>query len=242
MNKVREVIRFHRKICSRSTRYLAPFILLLVLLYNMYYAIPVQLVSSFSVSAFAVFVLMSWIGYTYANDEDEVTTQILMLRVNNDRLYYLADVLLQFMISVLISIITVGFPLVQNMLHGFGMYKRPVTLLDVVAAFLLTLAAAFLGACTGMLFSHRIFRDAKLNMALAVLFVTLAIAKSGVVKLFPASRYLLWILPPVSDTIVMNTQSDYYTPILVVSGVFIMLVYSIVLAILRAWLLSRRRF
>ncbi|TYC87411.1 hypothetical protein FXB42_04700 [Acetobacterium wieringae] len=84
---MKNLLIYHFKCYLKSYKFLLPFLVYLIYLFAAYGIMPFAIVSSFSESAGVLFFIMATVGFSYAELENQVTEQLVLLRVNNDTRY-----------------------------------------------------------------------------------------------------------------------------------------------------------
>lgn len=241
-SKIISLVRFQLSWFLKTTYFIAPFVTLLIILNVLYEQPPVQVISSFSMTALCEFILMVWVGYSYEVNENEVMSQVLHLRFNQKYLYEFSQNVMHLLIAVAIAVVTVTFPIIKNILLGFSLFSRSVQLVDIISALLITSACGFLGACLGRFFGSRTFQNRKMALLLLILTVSITVAKGGIIMWLPVSRFILWIVPPVINVITMYTVKDRYAVLSVLAGFFLLFGYGILISIICAFIHKKKGF
>ena len=150
---MKNLLFYHFKTYLKSYKLLLPVLVYLIYLFAAYGIMPFSIVSSFSESAGVLFFIMAFVGFSYAELENPVTEPLVLLRVNNDTLYYLSRLTVLLIIGIVMSILGILYPLIDNVVNSGHLFTRPVQFQDVVIGFALHGLMAFLGAMTGSFFS-----------------------------------------------------------------------------------------
>lgn len=93
MDKLKSLIKYHKSIYIKSNQFVIPFVILIMFLCISYSMIPVFIVSSFSITFAIVFYLMIWISFKYADSDDLVASQVIILKISSDFLYNISRIL-----------------------------------------------------------------------------------------------------------------------------------------------------
>lgn len=225
-----------------SAKWVMPFVVFVLFLAVQYSIVLVGVVSSLAISGLFLFVVMAWIGVMTQELEPEVSEQIMILRLKSARRYYIFRVLFLVLIAGVGTILAVFFPIVKNILSMNTIFSRDVVCADVLGGTLLLVACGFVGAMTGELLHVRVVRERSISVGGAFILTLLAVVRSGVVEEYPLSRFLLWIIPPVSDVVSWFSDVDYFDMEKLVMGVLILIVYGLIMALIKIELLCRRKF
>lgn len=237
-----ELIRYQYKQYILSSKWIMPMIALLAVVSVMYSITPVKVVNSFSIMSLFIFLLMVWIGVTNQNVEPEVSEQIIILRIKSERKYYISHILFMGMISVTMTVVSIGIPILNNILHSGGVFGRKIIWSDIIGGLILMSSCAFAGAMVGGLFHLRIINEKAIGIGATFFLSLLAIIRIGVIDKFPASKYILWIVPPVSDVVSWFSNKEYYDMGKIMVAFGIMMIYGVALAIVKVELMRIRKF
>lgn len=237
-----EMIRYQYKQYMLSAKWVMPLAALLCILGTMYNVAPVEIVNSFSITGLFLFGIMVWVGVTIQEVEPEVSEQVMILRLQSERKYYLSHILFLMCICVAITGISMAVPLLRHILSGNIFLARNPIWSDVAGGFLLMFACAFTGGMAGELFHGRIIRNRGIGIGLTLLVAMVAICRNGVIAKYTITKYILWVIPPVSDVVSWFTNEIYYDMGKLLGGSILLLVYGIVMAVVKVELLRKVKF
>lgn len=242
MKTICEMIRYQYKQYMISAKWVMPFIVLSGTLGMMYRIAPVEIVDSFSVTGIFLFVIMVWIGRTIQGVEPEVSEQVMILRLQSDRKYYLCHILFMMCICAVITGISVAAPVLMHLWSGNALLSRQFIWSDFAGGGLLMFACSFTGGMAGELFHIRIMKNKTVGIGLTFFIALLAVCRSGVIAEFAFTKYILWLVPPISDVISWFTNKGYYNMGEVMGGFILLLIYGVVMAVMKVELLRRVKF
>ncbi len=138
--------------------------------------------------------------------------------------------------------VSVGYAVLANITNGFDLFTGGLHISDVAGALLLHFATTFAGGMCGSFFHMRIIKDRKILICGAFIFAILAIAKQLIIKDISVMKYVLWLFPPVSEFAGFYRNSNQFTGLSVVKGLFVMCIYGIIITIIKEALLIKNRF
>lgn len=242
MKIIMKLIKYHFSLFIKSTKFVMPLLVWIGYMAFTYTIFPVDVVSSIVVSSVLLFFLMVWIGVLYYEIEDTISEQILVLKTQNETICYISNIIFLGMIGFVFSCIGIIFPLLQNAMNGFELYRRPITLWDIVVALGLHFFAALLGGMLGGVFHPRIMKNRKMAIVIVALIALLSITKVSINQEIPILRYVTWILPPVGDYSLLMTNKEYFEKIDVGISMLLLFVYNVVLMVSQIVLLKKRKF
>lgn len=229
------MITYDLKLFIRSVKGVLPFIIMCVFLgitYNpnantdMYAAV----VSS---CLFSFYILM-YIGYILTSNELDVSEQCVYIRCKNKSLYYICKALCIFILSVFSGFVLIAAACVFS--NGDG------NILTVVVSFLLVVCSGFCGGSLGQMFHPVIIRDRKLAAVLVVLVALLCACQSGIINIYPYSRYIFVLLPPIGSFEYINTITDIISAVSVIKESLIFLTYAIVYELIKSCVWNYKKY
>ncbi len=223
-----------------------PFIVVFIFMYMMYTGIgKVEIVDFFCITCYLIFLVMVWTGFSVASAENEVTEQILMLRVNNNSVYYMGKELFLIVIGLLINCICLAFPVIKYVLSVMNqtvIFDRPLMMSDVFNAFILLAGCSIVGGALGSFLHPNVMRDRKAAMLITLLAAVLTIIKTSIVSEIPVLEFVVWILPPVDKIFIVYGKEDYFG-VVKTFGIFIMLLgYGVVYSLMKSVICDRRKY
>ena len=242
MKVINEFVRYQYRQYALSAKYVVPLIALFAVFGIMYSVTPIAVVSNFAVMSLVLFMFMVGIGMTCQEIEPEVSEQIIILRMQSARKYYTGQVLFSGILSVAASLFTLCYPILFHYWHGKMLFTRNIQASDIAGGFLLMSACSFVGCMVGGIFSPRIIRERKAGTALTIICALVSVVKLGIVAEFPKSKYILWIMPPVSDMVRWFMKEEYFQMGKVIEAFFILMVYGSALAVIKVELSRIRKF
>ena len=119
---------------------------------------------------------------------------------------------------------------------------RAFTGMDLIGGGLLMVACSFVGGIVGGLFHNRLFANPRLELVLTSAVALLAICRNGIVAKFAFTKFILWIIPPVSDVVSWFTNEEYFDMGKLMMGFLILMLYGVILAALEVELLRKKKF
>ncbi len=242
MKAICEMIRYQYKQYMLSAKWVMPLIVLLGTLGMMYSMPPVGIVNSFSITGIFLFVIMVWIGKTIQGVEPEVSEQVMILRLKSERKYYLCHIIFMMCICVVVTGISIVVPVFIHIRSGNGLLSRQLIWSDFVGGGLLMFACSFIGGMVGELFQIRVIKNRKVGIGLTFFIALLTVCRNGVIAEFATMKYILWVIPPISDVVSWFTNESYYNMGDAVSGFILLLIYGVVMAVGNVELLRKVKF
>ena len=242
MKTICEMIRYQYKQYMLSAKWVMPLIVLLGIVCMMYSMPPVGIVDSFSITGLFLFVIMAWIGKSMQGMEPEVSEQVMILRLKSERKYYYGHIIFMICICVGLTGICMAVPVAIQILRGNTLLIRQFVWSDFVGGGLLMFACCFAGVMVGELFHVRVMKNKNAGITLTFFITLLAVCRNGVIADFDILKYILWVIPPISDVVSWFTNANYYNMGEVMKGALLLLMYGVVMAVGEVELLRRAKF
>lgn len=242
MKVICEMIRYQYKQYMMSAKWVMPLIMLSGTLGMMYSMPPVGIVDSFSIAGIFLFVIMVWIGRTMQEVEAEVSEQVMILRLKSERKYYLCHIIFMICICAVVTGISIVVPVFIHIWSENALLLRQLIWSDFVGGGLLMFACSFAGGMAGELFHIRVIKNRKMGIGLTFLIALSAVCRNGVIAEFDTMKYILWVIPPISDVVSWFTKENYFNMGEVMRGFILLLIYGVVMAVIKVELLRRVKF
>ena len=242
MKAICEMIRYQYRQYMMSAKWVMPLIVLLGILGMMYSTPPVWIVDSFSITGIFLFVVMVWVGRTIQEVDPEVSEQVMILRLKSERKYYLCHIIFMMFMFVVVTGISIVVPVFIHIRSGNALLSRQLIWSDFVGGGLLMFACSFTGGMVGELFHIRVIQNRNVGIGLTFFIALLAVCRNGLIADFTTMKYILWVIPPISDVVSWFTNESYFNMGEVMRGFILLLIYGIVMAVMKVELLRRVKF
>lgn len=242
MKMINELVKYQYKQYVLSAKYVVPLIGLFAVFQIMYSVMPIDIVSNFAVMSLVLFIIMVVIGMTRQEIEPEVSEQIIILRMQSERKYYIGQVLFAGVLSGMVTLLSLCYPVIDHFLNGKMLFIRNIQASDIIGGFLLMFASSFVGCMVGEIFSPRVIRKREARILLTLIYALISVVRIGIVAEIPILKYILWIVPPVSDVAGWFTKEEYFQMGKVIGAFFILMVYGSALAVIRIEVSRIRKF
>ncbi len=188
----------------RTHRWAAPVIVYVGSILFIYSVVPNPVMESYAATSALLFALSVWTGFSYIDAEHPTHQALAALHGGGIRRYYIGRLLTGLsIVSILPSLFAVLYPLAG------GKFERAATGLEILAALLWHAALAALGLAVAVWFTNRLI--AKHSHALLGLFLALSasLASQSIAQELPrGAAALIWLLPPVRQTMQFLTERD----------------------------------
>lgn len=242
MKVINELVKYQYKQYVLSVKYLVPLIGLFVVFQVMYSVMPIDIVSNFTLMSLILFIIMVGVGMTCQTIEPEVSEQIIILRIQSERKYYIGQVLFFAALSAIVTLLSLCYPVIKHFLNGKMLFTRNIQLPDIIGGFLLMFACSFVGCMVGDIFSPRVIRKRETGMILTIILALISVVRIGIVAEAPILKYILWIVPPVSDMVGWFTRDEFFQMGKVLAAFFILMIYGCALAVIKVEVSRNRKF
>jgi len=242
MKKITSILYFHFFTFVHLSKYVIPLVFLLffqIMIYAIARGGPSDFVNDIILAEIFAFVIAILVGFAANGWTDHITEQLLILRAKSDVLYYGIHVLFLFVISALISLISVLIPVIFHLLDSD--FFEQLTIASLIRSFLLLLGSSFAGISLGALFHPRILFDNDGALYVGLISIV-AVTRNAIVNRYEIFRYVLWLLPNVSAHHSVIVDSSYFT-FLIVGRLFLTsMLYGLIYSLIRIVLLRKKKF
>ena len=242
MKVINEFVKYQYRQYILSAKYLVPLIGLFVVFQVMYSVMPIDIVGNFALMSLILFIIMTGVGMTCQAIEPEVSEQIIILRIQSERKYYIGQVLFFAALSAMVTLLSLGYPVIDHFLNGKMLFTRNIQPSDIIGGFLLMSACSFVGCMVGEIFSPRVIRKRETGIVLTIILALITVVRIGIVAEAPIMKYILWIVPPVSDVVGWFMRDEYFQMGKVLAAFLILMAYGCVLAVIKVEVSRIRKF
>lgn len=194
MRKAFECARLGLRLYVASGRIAFPLLLIIGYPLLFYYMLPVDVVSSFTMSAVAAFAWGAWVAIAACWAEDAIIMQLMAIKAGKSG-YFLAQSALLALLGAAGGAFLVIAPVVARFTFIENMFIRTPCAPEIALGAALNMCAGVCGAGVGALCHPRLIRDRKFAYLLCLLVSALGFA-GGMAGLPLAARALL---PPLYD-------------------------------------------
>lgn len=226
----------------KTSKPVMPFAAQLLAVGLLYAVMPVYAADSYAASATILCFIAAWIGLTYADVEDPVGEQLLVLKLGSIARFQAAYTLFLVLLGLFSSALAVVQPLLVHAANGFRLYKTPITPGTVGFALLLHACCAFMGTAVGAFFHPRLVPNRKAVLLLICFVLIVGFVRAGLHRLYPWTAAITWAFPPIGVISEVLAGSSAFAAGQVLRVAVQCLLYGCVLTGLRIILLCRRRF
>ena len=120
---MKELLKYHTRIYLKSNKLVMPLLLWLVFLRIGYSQKPLEYLPNIVMSAGVLLFITSWLGFSYMDLEDPITEQIMILKLSSIHWYNISKIIFLIGISLMMSLISVAVPVIQNILLRGSLFK-----------------------------------------------------------------------------------------------------------------------
>ena len=242
MKNMIDLFRLRAKLLLRNSVLTLPLVVTAFFLGIMYSMSPLDITSSFLISAIYLYIVCVFVAMNINGKENDVFEETLLLHSKSALNFYASRELVFFFINFVCSVVLTAAPAVISVIdtNKFVPAAEPM---DIVCGGAYILCAGITGMATGDLFHPRLIAKRKNAVLGAILLSVLAICKHGLIGYNPIFKFLHIPLPPIMDGIELVVDNNYRFD---TAGIFLiclhMLVYAAVVTLIKIKLLSVRRF
>lgn len=223
----------------RSNKYIAPLLFYIASIAFTYAQKPVYVMSSYMFTCVFIYFISAWFMYSFTNSEEAAQQQLIILHIKKENYYYIARLLFIWMIVLILSIITVLYPIIG------GFFIRKIYPLDIAAALLSHAAIGLLGICTALLFDERIIRSGKLRFLYLIGVLIISVIEVPLSVQYPFIKWITIVFPPAYLIVSRFGAIDavgFFSFYRLIGDLIIILIYSVVLTFIFIKYIKRRKF
>ncbi|QFP78768.1 hypothetical protein [Latilactobacillus graminis] len=235
-------LRLHQKMVFDNGNLWGPLLFWVVSLLFNYGAQPQDFVGSLALLLMVLFVLMTWLTYSYINQFPLPMEKLLILKLKQQRRFYLGLISYLSLLGLIFVLIGILSLAVTDWLNGRQAFGRGLNWWDWLGGTLMLTSVLPVSVMTGLFWQRRILANRRIAGLLTILMVVLGSFGEAIVKYWHPYLYILGILPPVS------TMAQLFNTLGTISLVDILLAwamslgYSLVLLLIDQLILRKRKF
>lgn len=206
---MRALVNFHMKNYFKSNKFVFPLIFLVCYLGFAYSIIPYHVLSSFGMTACAVYLVMIWAGYNFCAAEEEAIGQILLLKARSYSRVWASKMVCMVWLALAAALIAMGYPLITGLINHSKIFIRPVTIADVGAGLLVQFLFGLTGGMLGLVFNGQVKRSRKFVLVLIPIFGLMGLIRDVVQEKYGWTKLITWLFPPLYHTITYMNKNEY---------------------------------
>ena len=242
MKVINEFVKYQNKQYVLSAKYVVPLIGLFAVFQIMYSMMPIDIVSNFAIMSLILFIIMVGVGMSCQGLEPEVSEQIIILRIQSERKYYIGQVIFFAVLSGMFALMSLCYPVIDHFLSGKMLFTRNIQPSDIISGFLLMFVYSFVGCMVGEIFSPRVIRKRETGIIMTIMCALVSVVRIGIVDEIPIMKYILWIVPPVSDVVRWFMEDEYFHMVKVLEAFLLLMAYGCALAAIKVEVSRIRKF
>lgn len=223
----------------RSNKYIAPLLFYAASIAFTYAQKPVYVMTSYMFTCVFIYFISAWFMYSFTSSEEAASLQLIILHIKKENYYYICRILFIWMLVLILSIITVVYPLIG------GFFIRKVYPLDIAAALLSHAIIGLLGISTALLFDERLIRSGKLRFLYLIGVLIISVVQVPLSVQYSFVKWITIVFPPVYlivsrfGAIEVVGFSSFYR---LLGDLTIVVIYSIMLIFIFIKCMKRRKF
>lgn len=242
MKSFRAQLRLHQKMVFDNGNLWGPLLFWIVALLVNYAAQPQDFVGSLATLMMTLFVLLTWLTYSYINQFPLQMEKLLILKLKKQRRFYLSLISYLILLGLFFVLLGIGSLAITYVLNGHQAFNRTLNWWDWLGGGLMLTSILPVSVMTGLFWQRRILVNRRMAGTLTVLMVVLGSLGEAIVNYWHPYLYILGILPPVSTMAqLFNTLGRISSVDILLSWVM-SLGYSLVLLLIDQLILRRRKF
>ncbi|MGZ9585657.1 hypothetical protein [Paenibacillus marinisediminis] len=220
---------------ARSNRYFPPCALFLMWVMFQYSIQPNPILDSLTVTAVLLLFISAWVNYSFFETEDSVQEHITILQIGSVKKYLLCKIAASLLVSFLLSLFAVLYPLLFNKLDG------EVTISNLSMGWIAHMEFALLGTAIAALFNSRLVANTGTALGCIIIILIVSLGQGAILHLLPSGwSFIQWLLPPVYPIVQYMANMETYSSL---QGLFFFvypLLYAVILIVVYARLMKNR--
>ncbi|MCR8843341.1 hypothetical protein NQ117_06565 [Paenibacillus sp. SC116] len=196
------LIRYFLLSFSRTNRYVAP-LMVYVLAFTLFYSQrPNPIIGSYAATAVIFLFIAGWFSYAFHESQDRVQEQLALLHTKKMSTYFLSKWGALALMLAGLALITVLYPI------AIGAFADSISFQMGLLAFFIHLEVGLIASGVAQLFQSRFVASKGMSVSGIIIVFALSLSHSKLDEVLPDMlHFLLWLLPPVKQTIEGITQS-----------------------------------
>lgn len=198
-----QLLRYLLASYTRSYKYFAPIAFMVITVLLLYSYRPNPVMDSYAVTSSLLFIGFAWLGMNFLNHDQGRQTSLLILHTGSARTFFVTQYAVLVMIGVVISTISVIYPMMT------GMFDEPVGVMRFFLALLAHLSLAWLGSAIALFFQSGWIENQGRAVGLILILIVVSIAGLSLADSLPDGFAIVaYVLPPASPMIDMLMHAD----------------------------------
>lgn len=185
------LLKYNYKIYIKNNKFIIPLICFCIFQYIYYSEGKDNFHPGVIFCSNITFCVMIWMGFIYCEFQDSRTEEIMYLRVNNEKVYWLSKILFMFSIGIGVSLLGTVWAIVKC--------EEGRQLSNILFAFILQLTASFLGVMIGMILQIKVTGSKNRSILFMIFCGLISMIKMPIIKECSYLKFIMWIFPPISD-------------------------------------------
>lgn len=229
------MIRYLLASYTRSYRYFAPLAFIIISVMLIYSYRPNPIMSSYAVTSVLLFIGSAWLGLNFFNHDQGRQSMLLIIHSGRPIRYYAAQFFTAALLSMIFSLFAVLFPVV------FGMFDKPISLLEFALGYLGHVALALLGISLSVFFQFGFIENQGRAAGLLIIIMVISLAGQTLQQKIPSNiGFIIYVLPPVSTTIDLFMHIEDRSAISTFVTILYSYLYSFILLAIYLWTVCRK--
>lgn len=199
---IKQLLFYNLRYFSRSHKFVVPLVIYLATFAVLYSIKPLEAMSTYGMTAMLTFIIAVLVAYSFMEIEDPVQQQIALLSLRNDNMYYFAKVLFVWIIISVMSFLVVLYPVI------FSFFDKGIKFSELIVALTGHILLGLLGVCISVLFNSRLFKNRQFAILILIIVVLISVVQKAIITKSPATKWGLYILPPVSFVVDKMTNLE----------------------------------
>lgn len=240
------LIKYHLHSYMKSNKYIMPLVSYLIIMALICSsATPTTTVSTiYAISIILAYVFMIWSGFVFAECEDVITEQIVLLKTKKKIVYYISKLVFAVSWAIIFAIASIIVPILWKVICMFIRQEtfRGLSVKVMIISFIIHIIAGMLGAVVGFFWHPRIMINRKIAALGAFSLGVLGIIKGPLGASLPFVKIIAVLLPPVYELANNGIVGDTLSFGGAVLPIIMALIYMIILGGITVVVINKKGF
>ncbi|EJO5349127.1 hypothetical protein NRP93_003284 [Clostridium botulinum] len=239
MNIFKALIVYFFQHYKKSNRYVVPLLVYTIIIAATYTSGQQEPMESYVFTCIYIYLISSCLAFSFIDSEDEVQEQLTIIRIKNQNIYYLCKILFVWFVVIILSILTVFYPILINA------FRRRLSLVYIITMIVSHSIIGFLGITVSIFFNSRLIKDRKMAILYLNIVIIISIIQKPLLQHILFLKYINKLFPPiyliinkVSEINLINIQNLCH----MTCDFLIVLAYSLTLIFIFIKLMKKKMF
>ncbi|WP_145476865.1 hypothetical protein [Staphylococcus warneri] len=179
----------------RSYTFIPPYIVYMIWIAMLYVYSGQSILSSYASSTIVLLAVSAWLTINIYQLENNKERQLLFIQFNSKLKYLTHKLYFSIMTLLPLIIFSILYPIL------FNRFSEKMSIIHLTLALYLHVIVVIFGVLIGTFIYIQTVMSRKYSWLLLILIILLSIMRHTIILSVPATKYILWLIPPVGDFI-----------------------------------------